>query len=279
MVTDPIITVEELAAWEGPVGIADVRWYLDEPKHGHHAYHAGHLPGAVYVSLDQHLSDSQGPGRHPLPTREEFAATMQGIGFGDDQLIVAYDDRGGGIAARLWWMLRDIGHDRVRVLDGGITAWLAAGRPLETELPSRHETTLAIRQPATRQLDREELRRRLGEVVLLDARDPERYRGDEEPVDPVAGHIPTALNAAMTDNLSADETFRSADTLWDRFSDLGVEVGRDTVVYCGSGVTACHNALAMVRAGLPEPILYPGSWSDWSTSRGDIAVGPEPGSL
>lgn len=277
--TDPIITVDELIAYDGPIGIADVRWYLDEPAHGHFAYHAGHIPGAVYVNLEVHLSDTVGPGRHPLPTRQAFAETMEGIGFGEEQLIVAYDDRGGGIAARLWWMLRDIGHGGVRVLDGGITAWQEAGHAIETDLPARNPATMTVRPSATRQLDRDELRSRLGAVTLLDAREPERYRGEEEPIDPVAGHIPTALSASVMDNLTGEETFLDAEQLRDRFTRLGVETDRDTVVYCGSGVTACHNALAMARAGLPEPILYPGSWSDWSATGGAVALGEEPGQV
>ena len=275
--TDPVITVEELVAYKEVVGIADVRWYLDEPTHGHHAYHAGHLPNAVFVSLDRHLTDDAGPGRHPLPTDADFAATMERIGFGDDQLIVAYDDQGGAIAARLWWMLRRIGHDRVRVLDGGITAWQAAGQPIIIDPPVQPTTTMTIGQPVTRQLDRDELRSRLGTVTLLDARAPERYRGEKEPVDPIAGHIPTALSASIMENLAEDGTFLGAEVLQERFISLGVDAHQDTVVYCGSGVNACHNALAMHRAGLPEPILYPGSWSDWCTSGGEAAVGPEPG--
>jgi len=277
--TDPIITVDQLIAYDGPIGIADVRWYLGEPTHGHFAYHAGHIPGAVYVNLDVHLSDSVGPGRHPLPTRQAFAATMEGIGFGEAQLIVAYDDRGGEIAARLWWMLRDIGHAGVRVLDGGITAWQAAGHAIETDPPPRDPATMPVRPSATRQLDRDELRSRLGAVTLLDAREPERYRGEEEPIDPVAGHIPTALSASVVNNLTREETFLDSEQLRDRFTRLGVEIDRDTVVYCGSGVTACHNALAMVRAGLPEPILYPGSWSDWSATGEAVALGEEPGQV
>ena len=277
--TDPIITVDELIAYDGPIGIADVRWYLDEPTHCHFAYHAGHIPGAVYVNLEVHLSDTVGPGRHPLPTRQAFAETMEGIGFGEEQLIVAYDDRGGGIAARLWWMLRDIGHGGVRVLDGGIAAWQAAGHAIETDLPARNPATMTVRPSATRQLDRDELRSRLGAVTLLDAREPERYRGEEEPIDPIAGHIPTALSASVMDNLTGEETFLDAEQLRDRFTRLGVETDRDTVVYCGSGVTACHNALAMARAGLPEPILYPGSWSDWSATGRAVALGSEPGEI
>ncbi len=276
--TDPIISVDELTAHDGPMGLADVRWYLDEPSRGHFAYHAGHLPGALYVSLDLHLSAPTGPGRHPLPDREEFAATMSRLGFGDDQLIVAYDDRGGAIAARLWWMLRDIGHSQVRVLDGGIPNWVAAGHSVETTLPTPTPVTMSVRPGETKRIDRAELAARLGSMNLLDARDAERYRGDEEPVDPAAGHIPTARSAPMTENLAADDTFLDSRRLEARFLSLGVSAVEETVVYCGSGVTACHNAMAMVRAGLPEPTLYPGSWSDWATSGMPVAVGPEPGS-
>jgi thiosulfate/3-mercaptopyruvate sulfurtransferase len=277
--TNPLITVDELLAYDGPLGVADVRWYLDEPTHGHHAYHAGHIPGAVFVNLDVHLSESTGPGRHPLPTREALAAAMEGCGFDQEQLIVAYDDRGGAIAARLWWMLRDIGHDGVRVLDGGITAWQAAGQAVESKLPTRHPATMPVRPSATRQIDRDELSSRLGTVTLLDSREPERYRGEEEPIDPIAGHIPTALSASMMDNLAEDETLLDTEQLRKRFTGLGVDADRDTVVYCGSGVTACHNALAIVLAGLPEPILYPGSWSDWSATGGAVALGEEAGEV
>jgi thiosulfate/3-mercaptopyruvate sulfurtransferase len=276
-VTDPLISIEQLVRLGDSAAIADVRWYLDEPDRGRAEYRSSHIPGAVYVDLDSHLSASDGPGRHPLPTRQEFALHMSELGFGNDDLIVAYDDRGGAIAARLWWMLRDIGHEHVRVLDGGITSWLATGRPSATGIETRPPAQTTPRPGSTRQLDKRELEARLGSVRLLDARAPERYRGDEEPIDPVAGHIPTAIHADMTANLLADGTFRDAEDLRSRFEALGVSSTDETVVYCGSGVTACHNALGLVRAGYPEPILYPGSWSDWSSSGGAVATGDEPG--
>lgn len=274
---DPVIAVDELTAYDGPIGVADVRWYLDEPTRGHYAYHAGHLPGAIYVNLEIHLSAPAGPGRHPLPDRDEFAATMQRIGFGDEQLIVAYDDQGGAIASRLWWMLRYIGHREVRVLDGGIQAWVAAGHALDTHPTAPEPGAMTVRTAATRLIDRADLASRLGEVTLLDARASERYRGEEEPIDPVAGHIPTAYSAPLTENLASDDSFLTAAGLAERFAALRVSEDTETVVYCGSGVTACHNALAMVRAGLPEPTLYAGSWSDWSTAGLPVAVGAEPG--
>lgn len=276
--TDPVVAVDALDDLAGPVVFADVRWYLGEPGRGRAEYESGHIPGAVYVDLEHDLSAVEGPGRHPMPTRAEFADRMGRLGIGDDDTVVAYDDRGGAVAARLWWMLRDIGHEAVVVLDGGIQAWTAAGNPVERGTVTREPVTLSIRPGPTRQLDRTAVRTRLGQVTLLDARAPERYRGEEEPVDPVAGHIPTAVSADLTLNLDEDLRFRSAAALRDRFESLGASEDRDTVVYCGSGVTACHNALALVRAGFPEPILYPGSWSDWSTAGEAAAAGPEPGS-
>ena len=201
---------------------------------------------------------------------------MGRLGIGDGDIVIAYDDRGGAVAARLWWMLRDIGHDAF-VLDGGIQAWVAAGGDLTRGAEARERTRLTVRPGRTREINRTELRTRLGTLNLLDARAPERYRGDEEPVDPVAGHIPTAVSADLNLNLDGGLRFLPADELRDRFESLGAGEDRDTVVYCGSGVTACHNALALVRAGLPEPILYPGSWIDWSTSGGEVAIGPQPG--
>jgi thiosulfate/3-mercaptopyruvate sulfurtransferase len=274
-VNDPIVTVDGLASLDHIV-FADVRWYLDEPEQGRAEYEAGHVPGAVYVDLEAHLSVPHGPGRHPLPIREEFAARMGRLGIGDDDTVVAYDDRGGAVAARLWWMLRDIGHEAF-VLDGGIQAWTGAGRDLAAGVEARKRSRLSVRPSSTREINRGHLRDALGSMTLLDARAPERYRGDEEPVDPVAGHIPTAVSADLNLNLAADLRFLDADALRDRFESLGVDEDGDTVVYCGSGVTACHNALALVRAGFSEPVLYPGSWSDWSTSGGEVATGDEPG--
>ena len=255
------------------IRIADTRWYMGDAVGGHEAYHTGHIPGAVYVSLEHHLSAHEGPGRHPLPDRSVFAECMGSLGFGDEHLVVAYDDRGGAIAARLWWMLRDLGHDRVAVLDGGIQAWEAAGGTLEIETPSPTPAVMTVRDPLTRQIDRTALEERLGAVTVLDARAPERYRGETEPIDPVAGHIPTARNLPYEGNLLDDLTFVDAGALRDRFEAVGA--GDDTVIYCGSGVTACHDILAMTVAGLPEPTLYPGSWSDWSSSGGPVATGDE----
>jgi thiosulfate/3-mercaptopyruvate sulfurtransferase len=255
--------------------IVDVRWYLEEPLRGPAAYADAHIPGAVYADLDTHLSAADGPGRHPLPARAETAATLGMLGIGDQHRVVAYDDRGGAIAARLWWMLRDLGHERAQVLDGGLPAWLDAGFPTTIAVPELAPATLTIRVGQTRRIDREGLSARLGDVLLLDARQSERFRGDEEPVDPIAGHIPTARNLPYPGNLDDRDRFLDAESLAARFASAGIG-DADTVVYCGSGVTACLEILAMRLAGLPEPILYPGSWSDWCTAGMPVAAGPEP---
>jgi thiosulfate/3-mercaptopyruvate sulfurtransferase len=192
---------------------------------------------------------------------------------------VAYDDAGGGTAARLWWMLDDLGHRAASVLDGGFPAWVAAGQPLETAIRAWPSTTLRLRDRWTRTIDRDTVRSRLGEVVLLDARAGARYRGEVEPVDLVAGHIPTAVSAPTDGNLGPDGRFLSDVALRDRFLGLGAAGGADVVTSCGSGATACQNALAMRIAGLPDPILYNGSWSDWSTAGYPVATGPEPGDV
>jgi thiosulfate/3-mercaptopyruvate sulfurtransferase len=275
-----LIGIDELhARLDDPeIRIADTHWYLGEPEKGPAAFAARHLPGAVYVHMKQHMSATLGPGRSPLPDRETFARTMDALGFGDEHLVVAYDDRGGAVAARLWWMLRDIGHDRVRVLDGGITAWMEAGYPVTTETVLPPAARMSIHPGPTRQIDRAALLARLGEVVLLDARDPERYRGEYDPYDAVAGHIPTARSAHVALNLGPDERFLEPNALAARFSALGVPDG-EVVAYCGGGVTACHNILSILIAGFPEPTLYPGSWSDWVEARYPVATGAEPGTL
>jgi len=277
--TSPLIAAAALAAIadDPTTRLADVRWYLDKPGRGHQAYHEGHLPGAVFVDLDRHLCAPEGPGRHPLPERSIFAATMGRLGFGDDHFIVVYDDTGGTIAARLWWMLRDVGHEAVRVLDGGIDAWSAAGHPLNTDAPDMTPRILTVRPGLTRQIDRETLAGRLGTIALLDARDPARYRGEVEPIDPVAGHIPTARSAPTAANLDAAGRLRTPDDLAEHFRALAP--AGEVVVYCGSGVTACHDVLAMTVAGLPEPTLYPGSWSNWSSAGMPAATGDEPGEV
>ncbi|MDH3606191.1 MAG: sulfurtransferase [Acidimicrobiia bacterium] len=275
--TGPIVSTEWLTRHinHSVLRLADVRWYLGEPERGREAYAEMHLPGAFYVDLETDLSAAEGPGRHPLPSWEDFADRMGELGIGDDSVVVAYDDRGGAIAARLWWMLRAIGHDRSYVLDGGLTAWMKEGKPVTSEFSPKVPVKLSIDLQPDISLDRDEMRDRPPSTVALDARVGQRYRGESEPLDPVAGHIPGAVNAPYEDNLGPDQRFLPADALAEKYRALGVGEGADTVVYCGSGVTACHDLLAIEHAGLGRAKLYPGSWSDWSTAGYAVAIGVE----
>jgi thiosulfate/3-mercaptopyruvate sulfurtransferase len=274
-----LISTDELAEQLDDPGLrlADVRWYVGEPGRGRREYEEGHLPGAVFVDLDSDLAAPTGPGRHPLPDPAVFAARMGELGFGRDDLIVAYDDSLGTIAARLWWMLDNLGHERVALLDGGLKAWRAAGLQLSSDsvaLPPREPMALAADWSGV--IDRPALIERLGAITLLDARAAERYRGDVEPVDPKPGHIPSAVNAPARISLAADGRFLPSDEVAGRLTAVA-PVDRPVVVSCGSGVTACHTAFAFRLAGLPDPLLYPGSYSDWSRTDLPIAVGAEPG--
>ncbi len=273
--TGPLVTVAQLRGLldDPQLHVVDCRFALGDPDAGRQAYLEAHIPGAVYLSLDADMSSFPGPGRHPLPTPVDFATTLGALGIGNDARIVAYDDAGGGIASRLWWMLRSLGHDEVALLDGGWPAWLAAGMPTGNEPPLRTPEVFVAPHDWAGVIDGTELERRLGQVMLVDARAPERYRGETEPLDPVAGHIPSAVNLPFGDNLDAEGRFRSTAELGERFSGLG----GDIVAYCGSGVTACHDILAMELAGITGVTLYPGSWSDWSTAGGEVAVGADPG--
>ena len=258
--------------------VADTRWYLNRSGASRAAYRAGHLPGAIFLDLDADLSAPTGPGRHPLPEPAWFAARLGGLGFADGDTIVAYDDVGGSVAARLWWMLDDLGFRDAFVLDGGIQAWTAGGGPLTGDVPTWPPARLTLRPTWSNVIDRQELVGRLGSVALLDARARERYRGDVEPVDPAAGHIPTALNNPFSANLGADGRFLPSVELAARLRSFGAG-DRIVVTSCGSGTNACHTALAMRLAGLPDPLLYAGSFSDWSRSGMPVATGDEPGSM
>jgi thiosulfate/3-mercaptopyruvate sulfurtransferase len=277
----PLVTADELAdlLHDPDVVVADVRWYLGG-RSGREAFEEGHLPGAVFVDLDTVLSGSPatGQGRHPLPDPGELAGNLGRLGIGDGAFVVAYDDAGGSVAARLWWMLRAIGQ-RAAVLDGGIAAWAGA---LETgagaHRPSAARAPVPWPAAALADADRLDLLAQEGALVLLDARAPARYRGDEEPVDPKPGHVPGARNAPWQDNLDpATGRFLPADRLRARYLALMGADGTDVVAYCGSGVTACHDLLALEVAGLGPGRLYAGSWSEWS-SRSDrpVATGDEP---
>jgi len=269
--------------------VVDTRWYLLRPGDGRAAYDAGHVPGAIFLDLDTDLSAPPGPGhigglgRHPLPTAAEFAARMGAAGIGDDSIVVVYDDAGGGVAARLWWMLDALGHREVSVLDGGWQAWLAAGLPTSTDPPAYPPTTLTTRAAWPRTIERRDLRTRLRSVVLLDGRAPERYRGEVEPIDPAAGHVPTAVSAPIAGNLGLDGRFLPPTELRRRFQALGALAARPSdpqptvVTACGSGTNACQTALAMRLAGLPDPLVYIGSFSDWSRAGQPVATGNEAG--
>ena len=306
-----LITADELAALLAggrPPTMLDVRWRLGGPP-GRELYHAGHIPGAVFVDLDLDLAGPAGAGgRHPLPAASDFEAAMRHAGVDGDRLVVVYDDADSTAAARAWWLLRYFGHPSVRVLDGGFRAWTAAGHAAEPGPSGAPGSPGTIELPGTPSiapapgtplgdfsaspghlplLDADGAAALAGTGLLLDARAGERYRGETELVDPVAGHIPGAVSAPTAENVNADGTFRPAADLAARFSGLGatgatgatganganVEVG----VYCGSGITAAHETLALALAGIPAA-LYIGSWSEWITDPArPVATGPELG--
>ena len=240
----------------------DVRWYLDG-RRGRDAYDTGHIPGARFIDLDTDLSGppTREAGRHPLPTPHEFAMSMGRLGVGNSTVVVAYDDYCGSTAGRCWWMLDAVGC-AVAVLDGGIDAWEG---PLQTAEPRWEPAEFQERQwPAHRLADIDEVEARTGDAktVILDARSTERYRGDENPIDERYGHVPGALSAPFVANIGSDGRMLSAADLGDRFRAIG-SVDKDVIVYCGSGVTACHDLLAMRAAGLGDGRLFVGSWSAW----------------
>jgi thiosulfate/3-mercaptopyruvate sulfurtransferase len=270
--SSPLIRAEDLLARLGAVRVLDARFDLSRPDAGAEAFLAGHIPGAQHVHLDHDLS-AKGDvpalcgGRHPLPTREHFATTVARLGITPATPVVVVDAQGGMFAARVWWMLCWLGHDAVAVLDGGMAAWAAAGGVLEAGPATVPEPVpvypLSV-VPGRVVVDADTLQAQLGRVTLIDARAPERYRGDVEPLDPVAGHIPGALNRPFSHNLAADGRFHAPETLRAAFAPLLGSGTADAVVHqCGSGVTACHNLLALEVAGLPGGALYAGSWSEW----------------
>lgn len=244
--------------------ILDVRWALDDP-HGREQYVAGHVPGAVYVDLETELAAPAAPelGRHPLPRAADFHAHARGWGINDGDTVVVYDDGANMAAARCWWLLRNAGLNSVALLDGGLAAWRGAGYELAagTEEPAAGNVTLDWGQMP--QVDAAGAVRIAAAGALLDARAAERYRGEIEPVDPVAGHIPGALSAPAGQNLTADRFFRPAAELRDRFARFGIEGDVPVGVYCGSGVSAAQQVAALEIAG-HRAALYPGSWSQWS---------------
>lgn len=265
----------ELAGPRPPV-LLDVRWQLGGPDQ-RPAYEAGHLPGAVYVDLDRELAGPPGSGgRHPLPDPEAFGAVMRRAGVDSGSPVVVYDGGQGWAAARGWWLLRWTGHPDVRVLDGGLAAWTAAGGELSTDQVNPAEGDFKPTSGAVGLLDADGAAARARAGVLLDARAGERYRGEVEPIDPVGGHIPGAVSAPTTENVDADGRFRPAAELRARFAELGVSEGVAVGVYCGSGVSGAHEVLALDVAGIAAD-LYAGSWSHWSSDPDrPVATGPLP---
>jgi thiosulfate/3-mercaptopyruvate sulfurtransferase len=260
LLVSPAALAQELAGEPGPV-LLDVRWRLGGPP-GLDAYLEGHLPGAVFIDLDRDLAAPPGPGgRHPLPDLAAFQDAMRAAGVSQDRSVVVCDDRDATAAARAWWLLRYHGHENVRVLDGGYQAWLAARLPVSETEPATPPGDFTARPGHMQVLDAAGAESTARTGLLLDARAGERYRGEQEPIDPVAGHIPGAVSAPTMDNVNPDGTFRSPAELAARFAAFGAgPVG----AYCGSGVTAAHEVLALAVAGLPAA-LYVGSWSDWIT--------------
>jgi thiosulfate/3-mercaptopyruvate sulfurtransferase len=264
----PLIDVATLAvelASAGPPTVLDVRWRLGGPP-GRDDYVAGHIPGAVFVDLDAELCGPPGPGgRHPLPDPVELERVLRAAGVRDDHPVVGYDAGDSLAAARLWWTLRWAGHRDVRVLDGGFAAWTADGRPVEPGSVSAAAgdfTVLPGRLPTLDATDAADLAER---GVLLDVRAAARYRGEVEPIDPVAGHVPGAVNLPDAELSGPDGRLLPAEALRQRFAAAGVEAGTEVGAYCGSGITATRAALAMSVAGIPDPALYIGSWSHWVT--------------
>ncbi len=286
----PLVGAEELRhllSSATPPVLLDIRWSLAGPP-GRQVYAEGHVPGAVFVDLDTELADPVGDGtrgRHPLPDPARFAAAMRRAGVALDRPVVVMDGGDGSVAARAWWLLRHHGHDDVRLLDGGLAAWRAAGgavvegdeaAPYDDDGPAAGARFTAD-VARLRVLDADEAAAYAVERALLDVRAGARYRGETEPVDRAAGHIPGALNAPTADNVDADGRFRPVEELAARFGALGVHAGSPVAVSCGSGVTATHSVLALALLGI-DAGLYAGSWSEWvSDPSRPVATGPERG--
>ncbi|KIS26828.1 thiosulfate sulfurtransferase [Arthrobacter sp. SPG23] len=257
--------------------LLDVRWALGDP-HGREHYLEAHIPGAVYVDLPTALAGPADPGqgRHPLPPLQQFQESARCWGIRDNDVVVAYDDTGSTAAARLWWMLRNAGVSTVFLLDGGLSAWRAAGYPVEGGLEQATLGNVTLTDGAMPVIDATQAAQWPGRGVLLDARAGERYRGEIEPVDPRAGHIPGAVSAPTAGNIGSDGRFLPGEELRQRFIALGVRPDVPTAVYCGSGVTAAHEIAALEIAGFPAA-LYPGSFSQWSNNpANEVATGAAP---
>jgi thiosulfate/3-mercaptopyruvate sulfurtransferase len=275
---DPLLAPDAAADLVGSATFLDVRWKLGTSD-GHERYLAGHVPGAAYVHLETDLADPAGDGsrgRHPLPDPERFAVVMRRCGVRADRTVVVYDDVAGTSAARAWWLLVHHGHPDVRLLDGGWSTYVAAGGPVATGEESPVEGDFVAGPGVLPVLDADGAARVARDGVLIDARAPERYRGETEPVDPRAGHIPGAASAPWADNLDAAGRFLPPEQLYRRYAALGA-ADRPVVAYCGSSLNATHDLLALELAGIDGARLYEGSWSDWSSDPSRPAtVGAEP---
>ncbi|MGP1681993.1 MAG: sulfurtransferase [Giesbergeria sp.] len=289
MIYTHLISAQELLALRSsdtPCMVFDCSFDLPQPSAGHAAFVQAHIPGAVYAHLDENLSALHGApgadgsvitahaadrpmsgGRHPLPTRERFAVWLSGVGLANGMQAVVMDRNGGAYCGRLWWMLKWMGHDAVAVLDGGLAAWREAGGEVASgEEPAHFQTNFTVREPLRTLRTADEVQAQLGTPgqTLIDARAPERYRGEVEPLDPVAGHIPGALNRPFTQNFGPDGRFKSAELLRSEFAALlGTHGAVGVVHHCGSGVTANPNLIAMELAGYAPAALFAGSWSEW----------------
>lgn len=265
-----VSTTTVAAHLDGSWAIVDCRFDLKHEAWGREQYLSGHIPGAVYASLATDLSGhiSGTNGRHPLPSDDDMAATFGRFGIDSGTQVVVYDQDGGMYASRLWWMLRYLGHDAVSVLDGGWEKWTREGRPVRSGQESRGAVVFNARARANAKVTLEDVAGAVGQrsTILIDARAPERFEGRSEPLDRAAGHIPGAVNHFYRSNLSEKGTLLPAATLREKFETLlDSRSPAQAVIYCGSGVTACHNLLAMAQAGLDDAKLYPGSWSEWSS--------------
>jgi thiosulfate/3-mercaptopyruvate sulfurtransferase len=277
---DATTLAEAIAAGRQVPTVLDVRWKLGAPSY-REEFRRGHIPGAVFVDSESQLASAVGDGsrgRHPLPEAGAFGSAMRSAGVSGGRPVVVYDERDSTAAGRAWWLLRYFGHENTRVLDGGMAAWVAEGYPLDPGDAEAEAGDFEARPGAVALLQAGEAARLARDGILLDARAGERYRGEAEPLDPVAGHIPGALSAPTIENVGDDGRFLADQVLRERFEGLGVQPASQVGVYCGSGITAAHELLALAVAGFEAPALYGGSWSEWvaDPSR-PVATGSDPG--
>jgi thiosulfate/3-mercaptopyruvate sulfurtransferase len=279
-----LISAEELYGHEGDanIRIIDCRFNLANLGAGQQAWQEGHIPGALYAHLERDMSGEkgEGTGRHPAPDRQRLADCFRHWGINTNTQIIAYDAMGGAMAAaRLWWLSRWLGHSKVAVLDGGFPAWLAAGGELDSNIPDYAPGDFSLSTSLSKNITVEQLQTLLAEdaITLIDARDASRFRGEQDTIDSVAGHVPGAVNHFFMQNLNENGRFKKSDVLKENFSRYSTVRNADKIVHmCGSGVTACHNLLAMQHAGMEGPLLYAGSWSEWIRDAGrPIAKGDE----